>query len=183
MQYPDQNETLSSLSQQIEISPPNGRITLRQFSLADVDDIFQLIERSRAHLSQHGDTTADNYKTPQDVEKSIQYPKKPKRLRFAIRTADGVLVGSINVTPDDDNPKRGEVGYYLGIDGTGQGYATEATHALSAYAFERLGYDELYAKVEQANEPSARVLIRAGYVEKGEEEGQRIFVQEKPTIE
>lgn len=163
----------------LELVSTSGRIILRQFTVRDVQDIFELIDTNRAWLSQNGDRTADKYQTAEDVFESIARPANPSRLRFAIRTVTGMLVGSINLTPDSDNPYRGEVGYYLGEEGTGHGYATEAVVTLSAYAFGALGYDELYAKVVPENEPSGRVLVRAGYVERGEENGQKVFVQEK----
>jgi len=163
---PDRSENQTAqlaLQGTIELKSPSGRIILQQFTPSDAKDIFDLINRNRAHLSQHGDQTAQKYQTVSDVLKSIAHPTNPSKLRFAIRTADGILVGSINLTPDSDNPHRGEVGYYLGAEGTGQGYATEAVKTLCAYAFETLGYEELYAKVVHANGPSARVLLRAGW--------------------
>lgn len=162
-----------------EIAAASGRIVLQQFTINDVQAIFELIDRNRKWLSQHGDRTAKKYITAADVLESIAHPANPQRLRFGIRTQDGILVGSINLQPDDDNPHKGEVGYYLGQEGAGHGYATEAVVTLSEYAFDTLGYEELYAEVVLANEPSAHVLARAGYVERGIEQGKRIFVQSR----
>ncbi len=166
----------------IEIRSPSSEITLRQFSLTDVSAIFQLIDSSRTHLSQHGDTTADKYKTPEDVAESISNPKNPKRLRFGIYNKAGELVGSINLTPKNTGPLMGEIGYYLGEDATGYGYATEAVITLTDYAFNDLSYASIYAVVSVANSPSAKVLGRAGYRYANDPDiaGELIFERFKP---
>lgn len=156
----------------IEIVSSTGDVTLRQFTVADADEIFALIDSGRDHLSQHGDETAAKYQTVDAVRDSIATPTNPQRLRFGIRNSDGVLVGSINVTPDDDTPHRGEIGYYLGAAHTGRGYTTEAVTTLTEYAFAQLGYIELYGKVAEANTPSVKVLQRAGYTETRREDGE-----------
>ncbi len=167
----------------LEITSPSGRIVLRQFSLADVDDVFALIDASREHLSQYGDVTAGKYQTSENVAESMRSPKNPQRLRFAIRAEDDKYVGSINLTPDEGNPTSGEIGIYLGAETTDHGYATEATTTLSDYAFTDLGYELVYALVHPDNAPSARVLERAVYTHERDEEGERVFVLGKPEEE
>lgn len=95
----------------LEIVSKDGQVTLRQLTLEDVEELFALIDRNRDHLSQFGDDTATKYPTVESVRESIEKPKNPKRMRFAIRNIQGQIVGSINLTSDDDNPERGEVGY------------------------------------------------------------------------
>jgi len=164
----------------LEISAKHFGITLRQFSLGDAADIFQLIDRNRAHLSQPGDNTADKYQTIESVEESIRNPQNPGRLRFGVWNNNNQIVGSINLTPDEDNPKKGEVGYYLGSEFTGNGYMTNALLTLSTYALNQLGLKELYAKVNPQNSASPKVLLRAGFTETGTMDGDRLFTLVKP---
>jgi RimJ/RimL family protein N-acetyltransferase len=165
--------------QPIEIISPEGNITLRQFAPSDADEIFALIDSGREHLSQHGDETAAKYQTVDAVRESIVRPSNPARLRFGIRNRDGVLVGSINVTPEQEYSQIGEIGYYLGVAHTGQGYTTTAVEALTRYAFDELGYEQLYGKVAEANTPSVKVLQRAGYEETKREDGEIYLTRRK----
>src|SRR5260221_3426993 len=110
---------LSQVSKPLEIQSSDGQIVLRQYTPEDADEVFALIDQNRGYLSQFGDDTSDKYPTLESFRESILSPKKPSRLRFGIRSKDGVIVGSINLTPDDDNPKRAEIGYWLGKESEG----------------------------------------------------------------
>lgn len=113
------------------------------------------------------------------VCESIVNPSNPNKLRFGIRNNNGVLVGRINLTPNEKNPLTGEVGYYLGASHTGQGYMVEAVNTLTTFAFDQLNYHALYAKVTKANILSAKVLQKAGYLESEKENGDIIFRKQK----
>ena len=177
-------ERLLQTAKPIEIPAPHFGITLRQFSLSDAPHIFILINKNRKHLSRFGDTTSKKYPTLASVENSITNPSNPDRLRFGIWNNKHKFVGSINLTPDEDNAKKGEVGYYLGREFTGRGYMLNATLTLATYAFYHRGIDELYAKVDLQNDASAKVLEKAGFRETGKtmEDGREtiIFTLRKP---
>lgn len=150
--------------ERIEIPALRPSTTLELFKEEDVPEIFKLISESKTHLSQHGDETANKYPSEASVLKSIVNPPNPEKLRFAIRNAQKELVGSINLIPNEDGT-QGEVGYYLGEQYTGHGYILSAVLALTTHAFSDLGYRSLFAKVHKDNDPSASVLINAGYKE------------------
>ena len=163
----------------IEIKEPKGKITLKQFALSDAKEIFELIDRNREHLSQFSDETAQKYPTLESVIDSIQNPKNPKRLRFTIRNKNGVFMGSINLTPDEGDPQKGEIGFYMGSEFQSKGYATEATRILSNFALRDLGYQTLYAAVHPDNVASQRVLVKVGYQETGIKNGDKLFTLTK----
>ena len=80
----------------------------------------------------------------------------------------GEAVGSCDLrrpVPDDD--AVGEVGYLLGPEGRGVGYATCAVVLLARYGIEVLRMARIQALVHPGNEPSLRVLARAGFREEG----------------
>ena len=56
-----------------------------------------------------------------------------------------------------------ELGYALGREFWGQGYATEAARALVRYGFEQGGLKRMFAVVFPENEPSWRILLRLGF--------------------
>lgn len=149
----------------LELVSLDGEVILRQYTPTDTKEGFALIDRNREHLSQFGDETAEKYPTLESFQESILRPKNPRRLRFGIRNRDGVLVGSINLTPQARNRQRGEIGYYLGAEFQGKGYTTRAVETLTDYAFDQGGYEVLYGDVASRNIASERVLMMAGYID------------------
>lgn len=60
-----------------------------------------------------------------------------------------------------------EVGYLLASRVHGQGLGYESLHALCVYAFNVCGFRKLIATVTVGNDPSKRVLEKAGFVLEG----------------
>ena len=58
--------------------------------------------------------------------------------------------------------EQGEIGWGVGIDHRGQGFATEAARALMTYGFTSLGLHRIYATTSSANPGSRRVMERLG---------------------
>ena len=63
--------------------------------------------------------------------------------------------------------RRAELGYWLGQDAWGQGYATEAADALVDFGFSKLGLQRIYAQVLDGNDASCRVLEKLGMLSEG----------------
>jgi RimJ/RimL family protein N-acetyltransferase len=61
----------------------------------------------------------------------------------------------------------GEIGYALGIDFRGRGYATEAAGGLMAYTFSFLGLHRIQADTSSDNRDSYRVMERLGMQREG----------------
>lgn len=135
-------------------------ITLRRFEACDCDTLFKLIDSNREHLSQRNDQTAQKYPDLQSVLASVTNPSNPAKLRFGIWRGD-CLVGTVNLTPLSQ--KKAEIGYWVGREYNGQGFATTATLALVHYAFEKLGFRRIVATVNPENLASQAVLKRAGF--------------------
>lgn len=170
----------------LEITARRAAITLKPFTANDAREIFELIDRNREHLSQHGDTTAEKYQTEQDVLDSIVNPKNPERLRLAIRNQSNQIIGSINLTPDKAIKTRAEIGYYLGKEYTGHGRMTEAVVALVSYAYFNRGITYFFGDVHKDNIASARTLINVGFEVsrkgKGENDIRYVFdFRQKPS--
>lgn len=141
------------------------RLRLKQFEVDDAQEIFALIDRNKEHLSQNDDPTAGKYKALRQVVESIVHPdpKKPGRKRFGIWNEKGELVGSVNITPDKNDPTSAEIGYYLGSEFMGRGCMTEAASMLTAFAFDELECEVVYGMVDERNARSKAVLERVGY--------------------
>ena len=79
---------------------------------------------------------------------------------FIITLRDATVIGACGVVLQDETP---ELGYWLGVEHWGKGYATEALHAVIDYAFTDLGHDALSAGARVTNPASRRVLEKCGF--------------------
>jgi RimJ/RimL family protein N-acetyltransferase len=94
-------------------------------------------------------------------------------LSWALDTgADGEngLVGTIGLKP---RGAEAEIGYWVAPAFWGSGYAGEAVEGLARWAAQA-GFKALTAEVFQDNEPSAKVLTRAGFSYLGTGEGHSV---------
>jgi RimJ/RimL family protein N-acetyltransferase len=89
----------------------------------------------------------------------------------------GRLVGRAGIINPADWPGA-EVGYLLGREWWGRGYATEAARAAMDWGFERVGFDELLSLIDPANHASIAVATRLGEALRGEVElmGHHVLV-------
>jgi RimJ/RimL family protein N-acetyltransferase len=87
-------------------------------------------------------------------------------LAITTRDAPDALLGSVSLRRYARD-HRAELGYWLGADSWGCGYATEAATAIVDFGFRELGLARIYAQVLEGNETSCRVLAKLGMVEEG----------------
>lgn len=88
------------------------------------------------------------------------------RLGIVLR-ATGELVGNCALHHFVDASRRCELGYALGSAHWGQGYASEALHALLAHGFAALDLNRVEADIDPANIASGRVLEKLGFRKEG----------------
>lgn len=98
-----------------------------------------------------------------DAEEFMQMPieyHSPRWLIFQRGVAGSPVIGCIGI----DRMSNGniELGYWIGRDHWGQGYATEAGHAVLANA-RSLGYDQIEACHFVDNPASGQVLKKLGF--------------------
>ncbi|MDX5592170.1 GNAT family N-acetyltransferase [Pseudovibrio sp. SPO723] len=83
---------------------------------------------------------------------------------FAIRMKNtGRLIGAIGYGPLAEDGGTLHLGYWIGEPFWGQGYATEAAHAVVDFAFSNGGVNELTAACRVNNPGSRRVLEKSGF--------------------
>ena len=134
---------------------------LRLVSLTpeDAPAYYELVDRNRKHLTQHGDWTDHGEATPESVRKSL-HNLEGRDARFGI-WLDGQLIGRSDLNAR--TPGNFVLGYWLGGEFTGTGYATAACTALIAYGKAELGATTVYAGVTKGNAKSEAVLGRLGF--------------------
>lgn len=77
---------------------------------------------------------------------------------------DGQMVGSVGSVPQELEFRYGaKIGYWIGKQHWGKGYATQALKLLTEHMFTQTEVVRLFAGVYSANHASMRVLEKAGY--------------------
>lgn len=79
------------------------------------------------------------------------------------------LIGVCGFTPSGDG--NAELGYWIGKDYWGQGFATEAADALMRYGFAKCGIKRFVCKHLSDNAASARVIAKLGFIFAGLDTG------------
>jgi [ribosomal protein S5]-alanine N-acetyltransferase len=91
-----------------------------------------------------------------------------KELVFAITLRkSGSLIGSMGLRDIDTEHSQAEMGFWIGLDWWGQGFATEAGRAVIRFAFEQLNLNRVHAHHMVRNPASGRVLARIGMKREG----------------
>jgi len=80
---------------------------------------------------------------------------------FLITLRDKTVIGACGIVPQEE--QAAELGYWLGVPHWGNGYATEALHAVIDYAFADLAHTALQAGARVTNPASRRVLEKCGF--------------------
>jgi hypothetical protein len=88
------------------------------------------------------------------------------KVNWAIRNADGELIGSIGFMETTEGEKA-EIGYWLAKPYWAQGITTAAVRHLCSFGFDRYRLQRIHARVFATNPPSARVLAKAGFEHEG----------------
>jgi RimJ/RimL family protein N-acetyltransferase len=86
---------------------------------------------------------------------------------FAVRLPDGTLIGAMGMLDYPDGTI--EVGYWLGVEYHGQGYASEALRAMldQIAAHPDLAHRSIFAQCRSDNAASIKVLTKRGFYATG----------------
>ena len=146
------------------------RLLLHAVTLAEADAL-------RAGERPEGWTYAPGYPMP-DTKDGVGFVVRHRVEEFGfylvVRRTDELVIGEIGFTGP---PREGVVGigYAIVPSARRQGYATEAIGALSAWALDQPGVDEVTAQTLPDNEASVRALLRSGFSESAPGEKVRTF--------
>jgi RimJ/RimL family protein N-acetyltransferase len=138
------------------------RLALRAPRLEDAKTIAVLANDRR--IAENTARIPHPYKLS-DAETFIGTANTGEEALFLITAREGVNKGAVMgacsfVTQDKAVP---ELGYWLGVEHWGKGYATEALHALIDYAFGEFDHIALQAGARVTNPGSRRVLEKCGF--------------------
>jgi RimJ/RimL family protein N-acetyltransferase len=134
------------------------RLAMRAPRLKDAKRIAALANDRR--IAENVARIAHPYKVA-DAENFIAGANKSaSEAVFLITLRDGAVIGACGLVMQDQTP---ELGYWLGVNYWGNGYATEALHAVIDYAFTDLANESLQAGSRVTNPASRRVLEKCGF--------------------
>lgn len=139
------------------------RLRLRWLFLEDAAALAKLAGRREI-----ADTTI-SIPHPYSEEQARQWiaarstESRSKELALAItRKEDGALVGAISLRDIDIEHSQAEIGFWIGVEWWGQGYATEAVRAVLSLVFNILELNRVCAHHMVRNSASGRVLQKVG---------------------
>jgi ribosomal-protein-alanine N-acetyltransferase len=101
------------------------------------------------------------------VEGEVEEMAQDRAVYWAIRSLGGAdFIGTCDLSEIDRRHHRAEVGFLLGREAWGEGYALEAMQAVMAYAGAR-GLKRLLARTHLGNRRSEALLEKLGFEEEG----------------
>jgi RimJ/RimL family protein N-acetyltransferase len=139
-----------------------ARLTLRQFTLADVDALHQILQTPDILRYFPTQATPSYERTARIVARQLEQWQSVGYGWWALATrGDERLIGwcGLQFLPDTNET---EVGYLLAPLFWGKGLATEAARAALTYGFDRFAFPELIGITHPDNIASQRVLQKAG---------------------
>lgn len=141
------------------------RCVVRELTLDDLDALFEL----------YGDGEIDKYTDPlysYEEEKEFQRAYIENMYRYfgyglwlVFSKETGKLIGRAGLEHREYNEETElELGYIIGTQYQGQGYATEVCEAILKYAKENTGFERINALVEDENIASKKLAEKLGFV-------------------
>ena len=171
-----------NLSKPIPLSFNSTRLLIRRYRREDEDFLYAAARESVSEMFPflpwcHPDYDRDD--TAGWLDMSETNWRDGAAYSFAIFSDDGShFHGGCGLNKIDDHPVA-NLGYWIRTSSTGQGLATEATIALAAFGFAKLGLQRIEIIMSTENIASRKVAIGAGAVEEGILR-QRLLLHDRP---
>jgi ribosomal-protein-alanine N-acetyltransferase len=143
------------------------RLRLTPLAEADAGHIFPLMRDAEVMAFWDMPETDDPDMIADIVAGQVEEMAAGAACYWAMRTlTDDQFVGVCDLSEIDRRHKRAEVGFMLGRDAWGQGFALEAMQAVLAYAASA-GLRRLLARTHLGNRRSDSLLEKLGFQEEG----------------
>ena len=144
------------------------RLVIRPFVIEDVPAIHAaLYSDAKAMHFIGGAHTVE--RTRQGIAGYIEHQRSAGYSFWAVEeVASGSIIGEAGLYPMNGHGPDIELGYALGTQWWGRGYATEAAGAILQAAFDHLGAQRVVAVAKRDNGASLHVLGKLGFRQVGE---------------
>lgn len=145
-----------------------ARLRLRPFTDVDADHLFALHSNTRVLRYWDSPPWKERARAERFIARCRQVEDEGTGARMVIdRARDGAFVGWCGLTEWNPDYRSASLGYVLDEAMWGQGFATEAAHAVLRWAFDTLDLNRVQAETDTRNVASARVLEKMGFVREG----------------
>ena len=139
------------------------RLAMRYLRPDDLDDFHALTSDPEINRYMDDGQPLSRENTARWIEVSLANYEARGYGCFAVTPkGEDRMIGFAGFARPADRPGVTEIIYAFPKILWGQGYATEVARGLIEYGLTRAGLDRLEATVDPANEPSKRVLLKAG---------------------
>jgi RimJ/RimL family protein N-acetyltransferase len=138
------------------------RLVLRRFDDEDAADLLAMVAHpSVARTTPEIEASAEGVRRYVEMQRGLQPFEQGKCFDLALeRKGDGQVIGLVSLVCREH--RQAEIGWALGVEHRGQGFATEAARALLDYGFARLGLHRIQASTSSRNPGSLGVMERLG---------------------
>jgi RimJ/RimL family protein N-acetyltransferase len=148
---------------------PAQRLRLRALTPADTDDVFAVFADPLVmrYWSSPPMTSPDQAAGYIGQIRDWFASRGGLQWGIALDDDDDRIIGTVTLCAFALEHRRCEIGYALGADHWGQGYAGEALRRVLAFAFDELDLARIEADVDPRNEASIRLLERLRFQREG----------------
>jgi RimJ/RimL family protein N-acetyltransferase len=153
-----QNIPTPTLSEASPCVLETERLTLRKPTLADVKAIAGLANDRR--IAENTRRLPHPYSQDHAIE-FVRGSANDNRGTVFLIENNFVPVGMVGI--DWRRPDAPELGYWLGVEHWGQGFATEAARAVIDFTFEEFDVEHLMSGARVANPSSRNILEKCGF--------------------
>jgi RimJ/RimL family protein N-acetyltransferase len=101
------------------------------------------------------------------IEQQRKEVERGRAISFAVRLPGRTLIGSAGLRDIDREHQQAELGFWIGREWWGNGYAREAATAVVRFGFEALALNRIYAHHMVRNPAAGRVLEASGMRREG----------------
>jgi len=144
------------------------RLILRPYEIADAQRVSELCNNYNIYKS------TLNIPYPYPIESALAWIAtheesfiNDKGYVFAVTDrSTGELYGAIGISNNQAH-KNGEIGYWIGEEYWGNGYASEALKAIIDFAFSEKGFHKVFGRFLASNPASGKVMHKVGMVKEG----------------
>ena len=145
-----------------------ARLRLRPFIQADAEAVFALNSNPRVLRYWDSPPWKDRAQANRFLTICEQMQQDGTGARLAIERADNAaFLGWCNLFNWNPVHRSAKLGYCLDIPAWGQGFATEAAHALLQWSFNALDLNRVQSETDTRNIASNRVLEKLGFTHEG----------------
>jgi RimJ/RimL family protein N-acetyltransferase len=141
-----------------------ARLKIRPYSESDIAELVPLIGAREVAATT---LRISHPYTEQDARNFLVLTQEPGRTWLAITLRhDARQIGGIGLSFDEQH-QHAELGYWLGVQYWGKGYATEAAREMLRYGFQDLHLHRIFASHFKHNSASGKVLKKLGMRHEG----------------